>query len=62
MLSSAECEIFYAYEYENASISWHFHIYRQRNFHAQLSWAWKKFYNLGARTYFQMFQEFCLPA
>ena len=27
---------------------WHFHIYWQRKVHAQLSWAWKKFYNLGA--------------
>ena len=26
-----------------------FNIYEQENFHAQLSWAWKKFYNLGAR-------------
>ena len=23
-------------------------IYEQEKFHAQLSWAWKKFYNLGA--------------
>ena len=23
-------------------------IYKQRKFHAQLSWAWKKFYNLEA--------------
>ena len=36
-LSLAECEIFYAYEYENANISWYFHIYKQRKFHAQLS-------------------------
>ena len=25
-----------------------FSIYEQLKFHAQLSWAWKKFYNLGA--------------
>ena len=37
LLSLAECEIFSAYEYENANISWHFHIYQQRKFHAQLS-------------------------
>ena len=37
LLSLAECEIFYAYEYENANSSWHFHIYQQRKFHAQLS-------------------------
>ena len=24
----------------------HFHIYKQRKFHAQLSWSWKTFYNL----------------
>ena len=49
LLSLAEYEIFSAYEYENANISWHFHIYQQRKFHAQLSWARKKFYNLGTR-------------
>ena len=27
---------------------WHFHIHLQRTFHVQLSWAWKKFYNLEA--------------
>ena len=47
LLSLVEWEIFYAYEYENANISWHFPIYQQRKFHAQLSWAQKKFYNLG---------------
>ena len=36
-LSLAGCEIFYAYEYENANNSWHFHIHQQRKFHAQLS-------------------------
>ena len=46
-LSLVECEIFYAYEYENANFSsWHFQIYQQRMFHAKLSWARKKFYNL----------------
>ena len=39
LLSLAECEIFHAYEYENANISWHFHIYQQWKFHAQQSWA-----------------------
>ena len=24
-------------------------IYKQNKFHTQLSWAWKKFYNLRAR-------------
>ena len=36
MLNSAEHEIFPANKYENANNSWHFHIYLQRNFHAQL--------------------------
>ena len=27
----------------------HFSIYEQLEFHAQLSWAWKRFYNLGDR-------------
>ena len=26
----------------------YFKIHKQNKFHAQLSWAWKKFYNLGA--------------
>ena len=36
MLNSAEHEIFSVNKYENANKSWHFHIYEQRNFHAQL--------------------------
>ena len=28
-------------------ISWYFYTYEHLKFHAQLSWAWKKFYNLG---------------
>ena len=35
-LSLADCENFYAYKYENFNISWHFHIYQQRKFHAQM--------------------------
>ena len=34
---SANDKIFSAYKYENANYRWHFHIYKQRNFHAQLS-------------------------
>ena len=34
LLSVAGCENFCAYEYENG---WHFLIYQQRKFHAQLS-------------------------
>ena len=37
LLSLAEDVIFSAYQYENANISWHFHIYQQRKLHAQLS-------------------------
>ena len=32
-------------------ISWYFYTYENLKFHAQLSWARKKFYNLGARTH-----------
>ena len=42
----AEHENFSAYKYENANYCWHFHIYQQRKVHAQLRWAWKRFYNL----------------
>ena len=34
---------------------WHFNIYEQDLFRAQLSWAWKQFYNLGARPTFSDF-------
>ena len=34
----------------NANICWHFNIYEQDKFRAQLRWAWEKFYNLGARS------------
>ena len=33
---------------EKSRISWYFYTYEYLEFHAQLSWAWKKFYNLGA--------------
>ena len=36
-------------EPEKCWISWYFHTYEQLKFYAQLSWAWKKFYNLGPR-------------
>ena len=38
LLSVDECEIFYAYEYENANLSWHFHIYEQRKLYAMVSY------------------------
>ena len=37
---------FSAYKYENANSSWHFHIYYQRNFHAQLYLARKNLHLL----------------
>ena len=46
MLNSAEHEIFSANKYENANNSWHFHIYEQRNFHAQLCLARKNLHLL----------------
>ena len=36
MLNSVVHEIFSANKYENANNSWHFHINKQKNFHAQL--------------------------
>ena len=35
-------------EPEKSWISWYFYTYEHWKFHAQLSWARKKFYNLGA--------------
>ena len=42
----------------------YFKIYKQNNFHAQLSWAWKKFYNLGAGLVIKVYkyQEFRRPS
>ena len=37
LLNIADHENFSANKYENANYCWHFHIYLQRNFHAQLS-------------------------
>ena len=48
LLNIAEHENSSANKYENSNYCWHFHIYWQENFHAQLRWAWKMFYNLGA--------------
>ena len=36
-------------EPKKSQISWYFYTYKHLKFHAQLSWAWNKFYNLGAR-------------
>ena len=38
-------------EPEKCCISWYFHTYKHFKFHAQLSWVWKKFYNIGAWTH-----------
>ena len=45
---SLRCCIYHANKCLNANNCWHFNIYEQDKFHAQLSWAWKKFYNLWA--------------
>ena len=34
-----------------------FNMYEQEKFHAQLSWAWKKFYNLEARLHVNTFDS-----
>ena len=49
LLNIAELENFSVNKYENANNSWHFHIYKQKKFHAQPSWAWKRFYKLWAK-------------
>ena len=36
-------------EPKNSRISRYSYTYEHLKFHTQLSWAWKKFYNLGAR-------------
>ena len=35
-------------EPKKSRISWYFYTYEHLKFHAQLSWAWKKIYNLRA--------------
>ena len=35
-------------ESKKSQIYWYFYTYEHLKFHAQLSWAWKMFYNLGA--------------
>ena len=41
LLNITEHENVSANKYENANYCWHFQIYLQRKFHAQLSWAWE---------------------
>ena len=45
-LKSLRYCIYHTYKCENANNCWHFNIYGQGKFLAQLRWAWKKFYNL----------------
>ena len=45
----------YIYHADNCLIAndfWHFNIYEHDKFYAQLSWAWKECYNLGAWSFF----------
>ena len=37
----------------NFFICWYFSFYEQLKFCAQLTWAWKKFYNLGTKHHFR---------
>ena len=46
-------------EPEKCWISWYFYTYEYLKFHAQLSWAWKTFYNLGARCHYIKYQPVC---
>ena len=48
LLNIDKHENVFANKYKSANYCWNFHIYLQRKFHAQLSWSWTKFYNLGA--------------
>ena len=50
--NSLEPAIYPANKYLNDNNCWHFNVYKQNKFHAQLSSERKKFYNLGARTFF----------
>ena len=45
-------------EPKKRQISWYLYIYEHLKFHAQLSWAWKKFYNLEARSRVPIFQDY----
>ena len=60
VLNSAEHEIFSANKYENANNSWHFHIYWQRNFHAQLYFDSKKGFAIVSHLRFIIGTNFML--
>ena len=51
LLSLAQYENFYAYDYENAKKSWHFHIYQQRNSMFSYAEHENSFYNSGACSF-----------
>ena len=38
-------------EHEKSFNCWYYYFYDQVKFHAQLSWAWKRFYNLGTGSF-----------
>ena len=44
---SRKNSILHLSEPDKSWISWYFYTYEHLKFHAQLSWAQKKFYNLG---------------
>ena len=48
---SRENSILHLSEPDKSWISWYFYTYEHLKFHAQLSWAQKKFYNLGPRLF-----------
>ena len=41
-------------EPKKAECSWYFYTYEHLKFHAPLSWAWIKFYNLGAWLHYHI--------
>ena len=60
LLDIAKLENFSSNKYENAKYCWYFHIYQQTNIHAQLSWAWKKIYNLGGQIWMALLYVYFL--
>ena len=48
---SRKNSILHLSEPDKSWISWYFYAYEHLKFHAQLSWAQKKFYNLGPRSW-----------
>ena len=48
-------------EPEKSWISLYFYTYEHLKFHAQLSWAWNKFYNLGPWKFYDKRPDNWLP-